>query len=460
MLMMTLIIVAVLLGGYLMMSTVQINHINRAAVAMFCGVIVWVLYVFHAEDYLQLMHPQGYYSYLHSQQSEGLTVGYFVAQNVMQRYIAEACSVILFLIATNTILEVMSNNGVFDSLTRWMRMRSSKRFLWVLSLLTFLISANVDNLTTVVLMMSVMGRLVSSHRQKIIYACAILVAANLGGAFTVIGDMTSIMLWVRGVVTASAFAQGLFLPCFATLCVFNLLMSKLLCGHVEMYSSLSLYRGDDSVLAPWQKSVMLFVGLAGLWSIPTFSAVTHFPAFLGALCVLAVIWVLEGVFTFKANGNLFFIRRDYIRNTEFISIQIVLYYLGVSLGVGALKECGALDAACNWLTQYVHNVYVYGLITGVTSSVIDNVPFVMAGMNMFQLDTVAGSTSDFVQDGTYWQMLSYGSAIGGCLLYVGTLAGHAVVEVERIRITWYMRHMIWRVLVAWGVGMLVFWLTH
>ena len=457
MLMMTLIIVAVLFSGYLLMSTVQVNHINRAAVAMFCGVIVWILYMLHGDSYLQLMHPGEYSSYLAEHRSVGLSVSGFVAGNVLTRYLSEACSVILFLIATNTILEIMNNNGVFDSLVRWLRMRSSRRFLWILTILTFAISANVDNLTTVVLMMSIMTKIVSSHRQKVIYACAILVAANLGGAFTVIGDMTSLMLWVRGVVTASAFASGLFLPCFAAMCAFNFLLSTMLCGKVEVNSYIHMYRGDDSYLSPWQKSVMLVVGIAGLWSIPTFSALTSFPAYIGVLCVLALIWALEGVFTFRVNGNRLFVQRDYLSNTEFIGIQIILYYLGVSLGIGALVECGALGSACDFLTHNIHNMYIYGGIVGLVSSVVDNVPMVMAGMNMFSLDA---ASPDFMQNGIYWQMLSFCSAVGGCLLYVSTLAGHAAVGVEKIRLGWYFRHIVWRVLVAWAVGMVVFWLIH
>lgn len=457
MLMMTFIIVAVLFSGYLLMSTVQVNHINRAAVAMFCGVIVWILYMLHGESYLQMMHPEEYSSYLSEHQTMGLTVSGFLAAGVLTRYLSEACSVILFLIATNTILEIMNNNGVFDSLMRWLRMRSSKRFLWILTFLTFTISANVDNLTTVVLMMSIMTKIVSSHRQKIIYACAILVAANLGGAFTVIGDMTSLMLWVRGVVTASAFASGLFLPCFVTMCVFNLLLSFMLYDKVEVNSYIHLYRGDDSFLKPWQKSVMLVLGIVGLWSIPTFSAVTHFPAYIGALCVLALIWTVEGAFTFRLNGNRLFVQRDYLSNTEFLGIQIILYYLGISLGIGALVECGALGYLQHFLTLNIHNMYIVGTLVGLVSGVVDNVPMVMAGMNMFSLDA---NSVDFMQNGIYWQMLSYCSAIGGCLLYVSTLAGHAAVGVEKIRLTWYCRHILWRVLVAWGIGMVVFWLSH
>ena len=457
MLLMTLLIVAVLVASYLLMSTVQVSHLNRGAVAMFGGVIVWLLYMFHGEDFLRLVHPDAYASYLvDGAGAEGGIMG-FVAGHVLAGYIAEACSVILFLIATNCILEVMSNNGVFDALTRWLRMRQSRRFLWILTLLTFLISANVDNLTTVVLMLMIVGKIVANHRQKVVFSCAVLVAAQLGGAFTVIGDMTSLMLWVRGVVTASAFAKGLVLPCLLSLCVFNLLLMPLLKGRLEVTSRLSMYRGNDSVLAPWQKLLLLFVGIAGLWSIPTFSALTHFPPFIGALCVLALVWVVESACTFRQNGNRLFVQHDYLKNTEFIGMNIIIYFLGISLGIGALKECGALDAVASLLGQYIHNIYAYGALMGVVSAVFDTVPMMMAGLNLFPLDS---SIAPFAQNGDYWQMLAYSSAIGSCLIYVTTLAGQAVADTERVRLTWYGRHIAWRVAIAWAVGMGVFWITH
>lgn len=460
MIVMTFIIVAVLLVGYLMMSTEQVNHINRAAVAMFCGVIVWILYMIHGGDYLRLMHPEEYDAFLGGRLSTPETVKEFVANNIIVKYISEACSVILFLIATNTIVEVMNNNGVFDSLVRWLRMRSSKRFLWVISILTFFISANVDNLTTVVLMISIMGQVVRSHYQRVIYACAIMIAANLGGSFTVIGDMTSLMLWVRGVITPSVFAAGLFLPAFSTLCIFNLLVSSMLVGKVEVSSILSRYDGDDSYLSVWQKILILVIGLAGLWSIPTLHLVTKLPPFLGALCVLALIWVVEGICNLERNGNILFVQRHYLRNTEFIGMRIILYFIGISLGVGVLKECGFLDFIANWLENNVDNVYIYGVLTGLISSVVDNVPFVMIGMNLFPFDMQGGAASEFVLNGAYWQLLSFCCAIGGSLLFVGSLAGQSVLQLERIRIIWYVRHIMWRVFVAWAGGMLVFWLTH
>ncbi|MDE5740102.1 MAG: sodium:proton antiporter, partial [Bacteroidaceae bacterium] len=385
---------------------------------------------------------------------------WFVAEHVVMKYIVEACSVILFLIATNTIVEVMHNNGLFDALIYWLRMRDSRVFLWIISLLTFAISANVDNLTTVVLVMSIISQIVRNHHQRVIYACSILVSACMGGCFTAIGDMTSLMLWVREAITPSAYAAGLFLPALITVCVFNALIGMRLHGRVEIFSVLSRYHGDDSYWSSWQKATLLILGIVGLWFIPSFHYITKLPPFLGSLSVLALIWAVEGLFNLERNGNVLMVQRHYFRNTEFIGMRLILYFIGVSLCVGALAECGALDFVGTWLEEHVGNVYVYGLIVGVLSSILDNVPLMMMGMNLFQVDTIAGSASEFVQNGIYWQLLSFCCACGGCLLFVGSMAGQAMLEVERIRFKWYIRHYLWCALLAWMAGLIVFWLIH
>ena len=460
MLLMTLIIVAVLFVGFLLMSTEQVHHINRATVAMVCGVIAWVIYLLNGGDFVPLMHGDEYQVFLAGDESTTDSLKYFVADRIVMKYIGEACSVILFLIATNTIVEVLHNNGVFDALIEWLRMRNSRLFLWVISLLTFAISANVDNLTTVVLMMSIISQIVRNHHQRVIYGCSILIAACMGGCFTAIGDMTSVMLWVREAITPSAYAAGLFLPAFVSMCVFNLLIGMKLHGRVEIFSVISNYKGDDSYLSGWQKVLLLILGIAGLWFIPSFHFITKLPPFLGSLSVLALIWAVEGLFNLERNGNVLLVQRHYFRNTEFIGMRMILYFLGISLGIGAFAECGALDFVGNWLENNIDNVYIYGVAVGLLSSIMDNVPLMMTGMNLFQVDTAAGSTSEFVQNGIYWQLLSYCCACGGCLLFMGSLAGQAVLEVERIRFKWYFRHYLWRTLVAWAVGLGVFWLTH
>lgn len=460
MLLMTLIIVAVVLFGFILMTTEQAHHINRATIAMVSGVAAWVIYMVNGGQFVQLMHQSDYASFMSSGMSSSDSIKYFISEHVITRYIIEACSVILFLIATNTIVEVLHNNGVFDSLMSWLRMRGSRKFLWTISILTFVISANVDNLTTVVLMMSFVANIVRNHYQRVIYASAIIVSACMGGCFTAIGDMTSVMLWVRGLITPSAYAAGLFLPAIAVLCTFNLLIGSMLHGRVEIYSVLTRYDGNDSSWAAWQKVVLLVLGIAGLWFIPSFHFITKLPPFLGSLSVLALIWAVEGIFNLEKNGNVLLVQRHYFRNAEFISIRIILYFLGITLGVGALAECGALDFVGRWLESNINNVYIYGVVVGFLSSILDNVPLMMSCMNMFPLDTVPESTSEFVQNGIYWQLLSFCCACGGTLLFVGTLAGQAVLEVEKIRFRWYIRNFLWRALAAWAVGLGVFWLTH
>ena len=460
MLLMTLIIVAVVLFGFILMTTEQAHHINRATIAMVSGVAAWVIYMVNGGQFVQLMHQSDYASFMSSGMSSSDSIKYFISEHVITRYIIEACSVILFLIATNTIVEVLHNNGVFDSLMSWLRMRGSRKFLWTISILTFVISANVDNLTTVVLMMSFVANIVRNHYQRVIYASAIIVSACMGGCFTAIGDMTSVRLWVRGLIAPATYAAGLFLPAIAVLCTFNLLIGSMLHGRVEIYSVLTRYDGNDSSWAAWQKVVLLVLGIAGLWFIPSFHFITKLPPFLGSLSVLALIWAAEGIFNLEKNGNVLLVQRHYFRNAEFISIRIILYFLGITLGVGALAECGALDFVGQWLESNINNVYIYGVAVGLLSSILDNVPLMMSCMNMFPLDTVPESTSEFVQNGIYWQLLSFCCACGGTLLFVGTLAGQAVLEVEKIRFRWYIRNFLWRALAAWAVGLGVFWLTH
>lgn len=460
MLVMTLIIVIVLLFGFVLMSTEQVTHLNRAAVAMFCGVIACMLYMLQAGDYIELMHPNEYDGFLAGASSTTTFVKEFVADHILVKYITEACAVILFLIATNTTVEVMYNNGVFDSLVRRLRMRNSRAFLWTLSILTAVVSFNIDNLTTVILMLSFVSKIVKSQSQKIIYSCTILLAASVGGCCSVIGDMTSLSLWTRGVVTPTPFFSGLIWPCLVSLVVFNLLMGMQLKGRVETVSMLNSYDGDDSTLQSWQKAVMLILGIVGIWFIPTFHHLTKLPPFIGALCVMSLIWLVEGLFNMKRNLISVFVQRHYFRNTEFIGMRIILYFLGISLSVGVLTECGALQFVGEWLEANIDNVYSYGLALGALSCVVDNVPVVLTGMNMFDLDTVAGSTSPFVQDGIYWQMLSYCTAMGGALLFIGTLAGQAVLQVSKVHISWYFKYYFWRVLIAWLAGLATFALVH
>lgn len=431
MLLTSLIIVAVLLTSYLMISTDRLSHINRASVSMFTGVLVWVVFSVSGNN---------------------------IHNTNLNHYVLKSVEVILFLLATNSIISIMNNNGVFDSLKTWFRMKNAKTLLWSLTLVTFCISANVDNLTTSMLMISIMSQIVTSNRQRVLYSISILIAANLGGSFTVIGDITNLYLWTHQVVSASSFAAGLFLPAITSLVVFNLLISSLIIGRVEMSSSLSNF-SDEVYLPVWQKITLLLVGLASIWFVPTFSSLTSLPPFLGALTVLALILMIDGIFNFKRYRNQSFVRRKVFRTNEYVGTHLILYILGCGLGIGALVECGALSFIGHWLMTNIHNVYIYGGVIGFISGFIDNIPLVLIGLHIFPVDFTS-STADFAVNGQYWLLLSFCSALGCSLLYIGSLAGHAVADSQNIKLGYYFRHITWRVLLAWVAGIVVFYLVH
>ena len=245
---MTLIIVGILLVGYFLIATEHLNKLNKSSVAMFLGVVAWILYSINGAEYVQAMHGTEYDAFLHGLASTQSSLQEFIASHLFMQYVMNACQVILFLIATSSIIEILNANEVFDFLAVWMRTRRSKELIWTLSLVTFLLSANIDNLTAAVTMVMVMRKLVPQVKHRFYYSCVILMAANAGGCFTAIGDTTSLILWTKHAITPSQFAQGLALPAIVAMAVTTFLASRKLPEHIELRSSLGKFSGDDYLL--------------------------------------------------------------------------------------------------------------------------------------------------------------------------------------------------------------------
>ncbi len=233
-------------------------------------------------------------------ESTSTTVKYFICPYIFLPYVGRAAEIVLFLLATMTIVEILNNNGCFDFIRQLLRTRSSKKMLWTLAIVTFVISANLDNLTTTVMMLTMMHGIIPSRRQRMFYGSAILLSANCGGALTVIGNPEGLVLWNIGAVTATIFSMSLLLPCLAAWFIPTcLMMQRMLPESVETEWIVMPYRGDDTRLNVWQRLLMLFVGIGGLWFIPTFHNITKLSPFLGALCVLAVLWIVNEIFNRK-----------------------------------------------------------------------------------------------------------------------------------------------------------------
>ena len=350
---MTAIIVTMLIVAYLLIATGHTTGVNKAAIAMFLGTIGWVVYVIWGQDFVMAHHPEEYREWLNGMASNSDVVKLFIYDNVFLKYVGKTAAIVMFLLATMTIVQLLNNNGCFDFITEWIRTRNSKRLLWTITLATFVLSANLDNLTTTIMMLVIMHRILQNSRQRMYVGSAIVIAANCGGLFTVIGDPTGLILWGDGAVTASHFSGYLAVPALLAWIIPTILINRELPDRLDTAWSPSPYRGDDTRLNRWQRIVMLLVGIGGLWFIPTFHNITQLAPFLGALCVLAVLWVVNEAFNRKVISSGQMSQMRIPMSLQYGSLQQVLFVTGIMLGMGVVTETGIWGDVAKWFDTYI-----------------------------------------------------------------------------------------------------------
>ena len=458
---MTLIIVLMLIIGYLLIATGHLTGVNKAAIAMFIGTVGWVVYICWGADFVMAEHPSEYTEFLNGDNPSSDAVKQFIHDNVFLYYVGRAASIVMFLLATMSIIEILNNNGCFDFVTTWIRTRNSKRLLWTITLATFIISANLDNLTTATMMLVIMHGIVQSRRQRMMIGSAIVIAANCGGSFTVIGDPTGLLLWGDGAVTATHFSSYMALPAILAWVIPTFLIGRALPDRLDTQWSPMPYRGDDTNLNQWQRVVMLFVGIGGLWFIPTFHNITKLSPFLGALCVLSVLWVVNEVFNRKLMNADQMSQRLTPRALQYGSIQQILFVMGIMMGMGVVTETGVFPDVAHWIDENIHNIWIFGIVSGLLSGIVDTFTIAISDISLYP---VAGGQiadgvylSQFAQNGAYWMVVAFTTAAGGCLLSVGSVSGLALMKMEHIRLGWYLRNLTLKVLAGWLVGMAVLW---
>ncbi|MBS7318340.1 MAG: SLC13 family permease [Prevotella sp.] len=450
---MTLIIVLMFVAAYLLIATGHFTGVNKAAIAMFLGTAGWVVYVCYGTDFVMQQHPADYLEYLSGRTPNSETVKYFICENVFLKYVGKAAAIVMFLLATMSIIELLNNNGCFDFISEWIRTRNSKRLLWTITLATFIISANLDNLTTTTMMLVIMNNVLQSGRQRMLVGSAIVLAATCGGCFTVIGDPVGLILWGDGVVTASHFSAYMLLPALIAWIVPTMLINRELPDRLDTEWIASPYRGDDTRLNRWQRLVMLFVGIGGLWFIPTFHNITKLSPFLGALCVLSVLWLVNEAFNRRLMNADQMAQRRIPRALQYGTIQQILFVMGIMMGMGVMLETGVLGDIGIWLAETFHNNWLLGIGAGLLSAVADSFT---VGLNHIMLYPLAES-GEMAVNGAYWMIMVFSTAVGGCLLCVGSVSGVALMKMEHVRLGWYLRHLTSKVAVGWLLGLAVLW---
>lgn len=451
---MTLIIVLLLIASYLLIATGHLTGVNKAAIAMFLGTAGWVVYVCYGTDFVMQQHPSDYLEWLGGAEPSSDAVKLFIYDNIFLKHVGKAAAIVMFLLATMSIIELLNNNGCFDFITEWIRTRNSKRLLWTITLATFVVSANLDNLTTSMMMLVIMHGIVQSGRQRMLVGAAIVLAANCGGCFTVIGDPTGLILWGEGAVTATHFSAYLALPAVLAWVVPTVLINRQLPDRLDCEWSTSPYRGDDTRLNRWQRFVMLIVGIGGLWFIPTFHNITKLAPFLGALCVLSVLWVVNELFNRRLMNADQMAQRRVPRALQYGAIQQMLFVMGIMLGMGVVAETAVFHDIAAWFDDNIHSIWLMGVASGVLSSLIDTFTVAVSDIMLYSV----AASGEMALNGAYWEVISFSTAVGGCLLSVGSMSGVALMKMEHVRLGWYLRTLTPKVALGFAVGLAVLWM--
>ena len=450
---MTLIIVTMLILSYLLIATGHLTGVNKAAIAMFLGTVGWVVYVSWGSDFVMEQHPREYIEWLQGAVPSSEAVKLYIYNKVFLNYVGRAAAIVMFLLATMSIVELLNNNGCFDFITEWIRTRNSKRLLWTITIATFILSANLDNLTTATMMLVIMHNILQNSRQRMYVGSAIVLAANCGGCFTVIGDPTGLILWGDGAVTASHFSAYLALPALAAWVIPTIMINRELPDRLDTAWSPSPYRGDATRLNRWQRIVMLIVGIGGLWFIPTFHNITKLAPFLGALCVLAVLWVVNEAFNHKLIASDQMTQHRVPMSLQYGVLQQVLFVMGIMLGMGVVTETGVWDDVAQWFDTYIHDIWLMGIGAGFLSSIVDTFTIAISNISLYQV-----GVGDVATNGAFWKVIAYTTAVGGCLLSVGSVSGLALMRSEHVTLGWYIKHLTPKVLLGWIIGIIILWM--
>lgn len=415
----------IFLIGYTAITLEHTLKINKAATALITGVLCWTVYITLSTDKEMI--------------NESLV-----------HHMGELSGILFFLLGAMAIVELIDAHDGFDIITTRIRQTRKVPLLWIISLLTFFLSAVLDNLTTTIVMVSLLKKLVKGDEDRMLFAGMVIISANAGGAWSPIGDVTTTMLWIGGQITAPNIIATLIVPSLVCLGIPLLILSLRLKGHVER--PLEPLNRDDKKLSPRQQSIVFFSGLIILILVPVFKTFTHLPPYMGILLGLGILWLLtEILHGGKDDEDKHALSVVYALRK--IDTPSVLFFFGILVSIAALQSAGLLAEMATWMTNTIANENLTGLTFGLMSAIVDNVPLVAAVQGMYPLST-------YPTDHYFWELLAYCTGTGGSALIIGSAAGVAAMGIENISFFWYFKKISLLALVGYLAGAGVYMLQH
>ena len=459
--------ILIFIAGYLFITMEHTLRINKASIALLIGTLLWIIYVYLAPSIVLSVSPEAFNHYINSHTDLqahpfAVQVRHFVIDHQILESIGDISETLFFLLAAMTIVELIDVHGGFTYITDKITTRRKRKLLWLISFITFFMSAILDNLTTTIVMIMLAKRIIPEERERWIFGSMIVIAANSGGAWSPIGDVTTIMLWVKGNISSAIIPQ-LFLPSLVSMIVPVFAVQFFLKGSIKEDHTLSEQEESSELFHYMQKKDRLGIlvfGVSILVLSPVFKAVTHLPPFIGLLLGVSLLWIYTEVMynhKDKLNENL---KLRVSKVFGRIDFSTLMFFLGILLAVDALQSAGILQNASLFMAEHIPNVYAQSYSIGILSAIVDNVPLVAAAIGMYPVTDMAsvGAMADpvfmqnFVEDGVFWHFLAYCAGVGGSILIIGSAAGVVFMGLEKVSFGWYLKRISIVALIGYTVG--------
>jgi Na+/H+ antiporter NhaD/arsenite permease-like protein len=414
--MITTLMIIVFVLGYMAIALEHSIKVDKAASALLIGGICWALYAFSGVD---AHHMNEHLSH----------------------HLVDIAEILFFLLGAMTIVELIDAHEGFSIITDKITTNKKVALMWILSLITFFFSAALDNLTTAIVMSALLTKLIKDKEDLWMFAGMVILSANAGGAWSPIGDVTTIMLWIGGQVTASNIITSVFLPSVVCALVPLIYLTFKLKGEITRPVIVESKEHYTDPTTPFERNLIFYMGVSGLLFVPIFKTITHLPPYVGMLLSLGVLWLVTEVLHRSKNHEQKS-QLSVIGVMKKVDVPTIFFFLGILLAVAALQTAGQLDIVANYLSdtfngQSTEGIYIINMIIGLLSSIVDNVPLVAGAMGMYPI----AETGFYATDGMFWEFLAYCAGTGGSVLIIGSAAGVAVMGILKIDFIWYVKNI-------------------
>jgi Na+/H+ antiporter NhaD/arsenite permease-like protein len=422
---MNIIIIAIFTIGYAAIAFEHPLRINKTASALLTGVLCWVVYIMSSADSAAVSEK-------------------------LYGHLGEISGILFFLLGAMTIVELIDAHDGFEAITSRITTTDQRKLLWIVSFVTFFLSAVLDNLTTTIVMVSLLRKLIGDKTVRMFFVGMVVLAANAGGAWTPIGDVTTTMLWIGGQITTGNIMLHLILPCLVCLVVPLIVLSFSMKGKIKAPPIVENNETDKTTY--FERNLILALGIGALVFVPVFKTVTHLPPFMGMLFGLGILWVVTEIIHKKkddADKDSYSV----VQALRKADVPSVLFFLGILVAISALESTHQLTSLAVFMDKNIGDLNIIVIAIGLLSSIIDNVPLVAAGMGMYDMHT-------YPTNHYFWSFLAYCAGTGGSCLIIGSAAGVAAMGMEKIDFIWYFKKIAWLALLGYLAGAGTFLVQH